>query len=80
MQILHLFRTPGVTDFVKEKLQKKWLEHGVNEIQTECCFNIDCEQDLSTNEFAKLSWLLSETFEPQNFNSKTFLKEVRSFD
>jgi len=76
--VIHLFRTPGITDFLKEKLQKKWSEYGINEIQTECCFNIGYENDLSKDDLAKLYWLLRETFEHENFSDKTFLKETEN--
>ena len=77
MSILHLYRTPGVTDFVKEKLLNKTKNLGITEIQTEFCFNVDTEgKELTQDQLKVLCWLLAETFEQENFSHSSFLKEV----
>ncbi len=40
----------------------------------EYCFNIETTGPLSAQELEILKWLLTETFEPQKFSDKTFLK------
>jgi phosphoribosylformylglycinamidine synthase len=40
----------------------------------EYCFNIEILEDLDEREMEVLKWLLSETFEPENFSDKPFLK------
>lgn len=40
----------------------------------EYCFNIEFDEPLNEKEMEILRWLLSETFEPQNFSSSSFLR------
>lgn len=48
------------------------LENGV-----ELCFNVEVTEPLTPQELEILSWLLSETFEPQNFARESFLSKVK---
>ena len=48
----------------------------VRDIQTEYCFYVSAQSPLDASEMKLLRWLLSETFEPDNFSEETFF----SFD
>ena len=41
----------------------------------EYCFNIETSSDLTGNEIGILTWLLSETFQQQNFSGHSFLEK-----
>lgn len=41
----------------------------------ECCFYIESSTPLVSKDLAVLRWLLSETFEPENFSDKSFLED-----
>ncbi len=45
----------------------------IESIDTEFCFNIDAADSLGSDELRLLTWLLSETFEPEQFGPATFL-------
>jgi phosphoribosylformylglycinamidine synthase len=45
----------------------------VHGIDTEYCFNIEVADELTAAEFRTLTWLLSETFEPERFGGDSFL-------
>jgi phosphoribosylformylglycinamidine synthase len=51
------------------------ISPGIKEIDTEYCFNIETTELLSSEAINILTWLLSETFEPDNFASKSFLAD-----
>ncbi len=75
--LLHLYRMPALNLFeTKNLLQKIKDKSGIEliNIKSELCFNIELEDFLSAEEMKILKWLLSETFEPQNFSDKSFLK------
>jgi len=44
----------------------------------EFCFYIETSSELNSKEINILKWLLSETFQPQNFNNKSFLENNSS--
>ena len=46
----------------------------VTGLDTEHCFYVEAEKELSSEEMSKLRWLLSETFEPEQFGDSTFLE------
>ena len=52
---------------------KEEVSDQIQSIETETCFNVQVEGELSTESLQRLRWLLSETFEPQNFSDKPFL-------
>jgi len=78
--LTHFFRYPGISDFATEKLVKKLQSslidglHNVQTIQTELCFNVELENLLSDHEFDILKWILSETWERENFGKESFLE------
>ena len=53
---------------MREKVSRE-----VEDIQTEYCFYIESREPLAQDEKDILQWLLSETFEPHNLSSQSFL-------
>jgi phosphoribosylformylglycinamidine synthase len=49
----------------------------IENIETEFCFNIETSEPFSAEDINILKWLLSETFEPENFSDKSFLTDQR---
>jgi len=78
MNLLHFFRTPALPPGKKQALlatARQSIGSDVIDIATEYCFNIETVAPLSDEETRILTWLLAETFEPENFSKKSFLKE-----
>ncbi|MBI5204534.1 MAG: hypothetical protein HZA11_06410, partial [Nitrospirae bacterium] len=48
---------------------------GFEDIETEHCFNVETKEPLTNQELKILNWLLSETFEPENFSERSFLAD-----
>ncbi len=76
MSITHLFRSPGLTEAKLNALVS--IVHArvtelVEDIGTEYCFNVQTSAPLSDEEQRTLTWLLSETFEPEAFGDHSFL-------
>jgi phosphoribosylformylglycinamidine synthase len=76
MSLLQLYRTPGLsvasTGVLLETVQRR-VSDKIRGIDSEFCFNIATEGELAPDELRILIWLLSETFEPEQFGSETFL-------
>jgi phosphoribosylformylglycinamidine synthase len=82
MSLLHFYRTPALSLAKKNELlsvtrQKIFPE--IIDIETEYCFNIEMTTPLTGDELKILRWLLSETFEPENFSEESFLIHPLSF-
>jgi phosphoribosylformylglycinamidine synthase len=76
MSLLHLYRAPGLSDAARGALlqvARVRVSPDIQAIDTEYCFNIAAADQLTAGEFRTLSWLLSETFEPQRFGGLSFL-------
>jgi phosphoribosylformylglycinamidine synthase len=76
MDLLHFYRTPALTEEKKNQLLsvlQQRISGLIQDIQTEYCFNAGITAPLTQNERTTLSWLLSETFEPENFSDQSFL-------
>ncbi len=74
--ILRFYRKNALSEYRKRELLKKVqseFSDKIKDIETEFCFNILVTEELSLDEENILRWLLSETFEPQYFSSKSFL-------
>ncbi|MBI5577265.1 MAG: phosphoribosylformylglycinamidine synthase [Deltaproteobacteria bacterium] len=72
MRLLHFYRTPALSRTKKEHLlsvARKKVFPGIRDLDTEFCFNVETTAPLSRKELDTLSWLLAETFEPENFSS-----------
>jgi phosphoribosylformylglycinamidine synthase len=77
MGLLHLYRVPGLsraaTRALLNRVQQR-ITPDLERIESELCFNIDAEGEVSGDELRVLTWLLSETFEPDQFGEKSFLE------
>lgn len=76
MSLLHFYRKPALTQAKTNELlsiAKHKISPDIPEIETEYCFNIETVAPLTNEELETLRWLLAETFEPENFGSKSFL-------
>lgn len=74
--LLHLYRKPALSPEKKNNLVslvKERIFPEIENIETEYCFNIDAGEALLKEELDILHWLLSETFEPENFSNESFL-------
>jgi phosphoribosylformylglycinamidine synthase len=82
-QAFHLYRTPALSLYKKTVLLKPVRENisrDIRDIETEFCFNVATAAPLTDEELNILKWLLSETFEPQNFSDKSFLTDGSIFE
>ncbi|HMK56099.1 MAG TPA: phosphoribosylformylglycinamidine synthase [Dissulfurispiraceae bacterium] len=76
-QLLHLYRTPALSDYKKNVLLgrvRSVVGPQIADIETEFCFNIETVSPLDDAERERLRWLLAETFEPDRFSDKSFLE------
>jgi len=76
--LLHFYRTPALLENKRNQLLKtvrEKLSPGIDTIETEFCFNIDVSEPLTDKELNILRWLLSETFEHENFSDESFLTQ-----
>ena len=76
MSLLHLYRGPALSPAKKHALllaAKQNVHPEIEDVETEYCFNIQTTAPLSDGEIKILRWLLTETFEPENFSDKSFL-------
>eukprot|EP00238_Polyblepharides_amylifera_P004266 CAMPEP_0196596182 /NCGR_PEP_ID=MMETSP1081-20130531/84635_1 /TAXON_ID=36882 /ORGANISM="Pyramimonas amylifera, Strain CCMP720" /LENGTH=1408 /DNA_ID=CAMNT_0041921059 /DNA_START=152 /DNA_END=4378 /DNA_ORIENTATION=+ len=69
------YRTPALGPTAVETLLKKVqaVLPEVTGIQTEQCFNVQLDQELSTDQKATLEWLVRETYEPELLTTSTQL-------
>ncbi len=77
MGLIHFFRTPGASAAAANTLLRQAREKvsaNIQAIDSEFCFNIKSADNLTTKEISVLSWLLSETFQPNQFSPKSFLE------
>src|SRR5512143_2891447 len=81
MILFHLYRTPALSAFQSDGLlatARQKVSPAIHGIETEFCFNVAAESPLTTDEIRLLRWLLAETFEPEKFSDKSFLKRPSS--
>jgi phosphoribosylformylglycinamidine synthase len=74
--LTHLYRTPAFSEAKKKEIleiARQTISSDIEDIKTEYCFNIETTGSLSPREIEVLSWLLSETFEPEGLFNATFL-------
>jgi phosphoribosylformylglycinamidine synthase len=69
------YRVPGLSAFRKKLIldRAKELSLQIDDLQTETCYYVGISGELKKEEEKVLFWLLSETFEPQNFSEASFL-------
>src|SRR4030043_78706 len=78
MSLLHFYRRPALSPEKKDNLVslvKQRISPEIHDVETEYCFNIDAGDALTQEELEILRWLLSETFEPENFSAESFLAQ-----
>jgi len=76
MSLLHFYRKPALSLARKNDLLsivRQKISPEIQDIETEYCFNIEASEALKREELEALRWLLSETFEPENFSEESFL-------
>ena len=76
--LLNLYRRPALSSYKEDNLVKIFREKvspDTDTIETEFCFNIDVSEPLTDKELNILRWLLSETFEHENFSDESFLTQ-----
>jgi len=76
MGLLHFYRKPALSETKKKNLLqilRQCVASDINDIETEHCFNIEATAPLTSKELNTLKWLLTETFEPENFSGESFL-------
>src|SRR5512143_2015323 len=72
------YKRPAVTGAQKSELLasvNKYVAGSIGDILSEYCFYIEAKEPLSPSEIGLLRWLLSETFEPGNFSTDSFLAD-----
>ncbi len=76
MSLLHFYRTPGLSPAHQHTLlqhAQSQISPNIQTIETEHCFNIQAETDLTPDEQNLLVWLLRETYEEDHFGDTSFL-------
>src|SRR3989304_5225775 len=76
MSLCHLYRKPALSLSKKNDLLsiiKQRVSPEIRDLEIEYCFNIETADPLTSQELETLRWLLSETFEPENFSKESFL-------
>jgi phosphoribosylformylglycinamidine synthase len=74
--IIRFYRKSALSEYKTHLLLKRLhseISDEIKQIETEFCYYIQTDAKLSENELNVLRWLLSETFEPENFSGKSFL-------
>jgi phosphoribosylformylglycinamidine synthase len=84
--LLCSYRTPALTQTKKKallRLIRKRIQEGrqsadLGDMETEFCHYVQVTDPLTEEDFGILRWLISETFEPENFSDKSFLESPLS--
>ncbi|KAG6475677.1 hypothetical protein ZIOFF_064906 [Zingiber officinale] len=82
-KIIHFFRRPLLHDNAVVELLRQVqakVSGDIVEIKTEVCFNIGVDGDPSKEKLGALTWLLQETFEPENLQAESFLEKEIDID
>lgn len=77
MSLIRSFRRPAYSEARKKALLalvRQRVTDEIEDIETEYCFYIEAKEALLPEELSVLQWLLSETFEPDNFSALSFLE------
>jgi phosphoribosylformylglycinamidine synthase len=80
LSLTYRYKRPAVTAARKKELLSFLAQagSGAGDILTEYCFYIEAKEALTPDELEVLRWLLSETFEPENFAGESFLTDRES--
>ncbi|XP_059658095.1 probable phosphoribosylformylglycinamidine synthase, chloroplastic/mitochondrial isoform X2 [Cornus florida] len=80
-KVIHFYRIPLIQDSAAAELLKSIQAKISSEIvglETEQCFNIGLDSNLSKEKLSVLKWLLGETFQPDNLGSESFLDKEKN--
>jgi len=78
VQIIHFYRVPFIQESAAAELLKEAqakISNQIVDLKTEQCFNVGLGSQLSSGKLSVLKWLLSETFEPKNLGTESFLEK-----
>jgi phosphoribosylformylglycinamidine synthase len=77
LSLTYRYKRPAATAARKKDLLSFLAKGGcgAGDILTEYCFYIEANEALTPDELNVLRWLLSETFEPENFSGESFLTD-----
>ncbi|MEA2098018.1 MAG: phosphoribosylformylglycinamidine synthase [Patescibacteria group bacterium] len=80
--IVKYFRKGALTEARISQLLAEWNGPAIKagDIETEMCFYIETDGELTPENESKLVWLLAETFEPENFGEESFLNSPTIFE
>lgn len=76
LELIHFYRRPFLEDSAAAELLRQIqlkISGEIIAIETEQCFNIGVNAELSNEKLQILKWLLRETYEPENLNTESFL-------
>jgi phosphoribosylformylglycinamidine synthase len=76
MSLIHLYRKPGLPEAEKRSLvqtARERVSSTIRDIGSEYCYNIAVTSELTSGDLDTLTWLLAETFEPEQFGDTSFL-------
>ena len=73
MSLKHFFRTSPTPQHTLLQLSQQHVSAHIHNIETEYCFNIQTDSPLSADQHNRLIYLLSETFEVDQFAEQSFL-------
>ena len=73
--IAKYYRKKALTEAKISQLLAEWNGPAIKarDIETETCFYVEIDGELTPENESKLIWLLSETFEPENFGKESFI-------
>ena len=74
--MIYRFKKPAITGARKNSIllfARENLSDEIGDVLAEHCFYVEAKAPLSPRESEVLRWLLSETFEPENFSTESFL-------
>ena len=73
MSLKHFFRTSPTQQHTLLQLSQQHVSAHIHDIETEYCFNVQTDSPLSADQQSRLTYLLSETFEADQFAEQSFL-------
>ncbi|KAK4256008.1 hypothetical protein QN277_008929 [Acacia crassicarpa] len=80
LKILHFYRVPLIQESAAAELLKE-IQNKISDqivaLQTEQCFNIGIETEVSSQKLSVLKWLLQETYKPDALQTESFLEKRR---
>ncbi|KAI4338084.1 hypothetical protein L6164_016436 [Bauhinia variegata] len=80
LEVIHFYRVPLIQESASAELlrdvQMK-ISNQIVDLQTEQCFNVGLDSQLSNEKLSVLKWLLQETYEPEKLGTESFLEKKR---